>query len=77
VVSHILIHYSSGNEHGFVVWDFLEDFAEAFEGLLELVGFVIHQSQMKTATNKVFLQVQCLLEHLDCLSVQSLVVLNA
>ena len=75
VVAHILVDYSSSDENCFVVWNLFQDLAEALESFLELVCFVVHQSQMESATDEVFLQVQGLLEHLDGCLIEPFVIL--
>ena len=57
VVAHILVNDSSSDENCFVVWNLFQDLAEALECFLELICFVVHQAQMESATNEVFLQV--------------------
>ena len=55
VIAHILVHNSSSNENCFIVRNLFQYLTKALECFLELIRFVVHQSQMESATDEVFL----------------------
>ena len=57
MIAHVLINNSSSDKNCFIVWNLLQNLTKALERLLELISFMIHQSQMESTTDEVFLQV--------------------
>lgn len=70
MVSHVLVDHSSGNINCFIIGYLEQNFAEAFQSLLELVCLMVHEPQMETGRHEVFLQLECLVIHIDCLLVE-------
>jgi hypothetical protein len=63
VVTHILVDEPPRNKHALIFRQLLEDIAEALEGLVELVGPVVHQSQVEPTGDEGFGEREGLLVH--------------
>lgn len=55
MVSHILVYSSTGNENSFIIRNFEQHSTMALESFLELIGFMIHETKMESATHKILL----------------------
>lgn len=67
MVSHVLIDKASRYVNSFVLWHLHQDVTEALKSLVETVKPMVHQTKMKSRSNEVITDRNCLLEHLDCL----------
>jgi hypothetical protein len=67
MIAHILIDDTSGYKNSFIIINFLNDFSKTLESFLKLINPVIHQPKMESAADKVFLQLECLFVHFNCL----------
>jgi len=56
MVTHVLVHHTSGDVNSLVIWDLDQYFTEALKSFLELIRFVEHQSQMEPAAHEVLLK---------------------
>jgi len=56
MVTHVLVHHTSGDVNSLVIWDLDQHFTEALKSFLELISFMEHQSQMEPAAHEVLLK---------------------
>ena len=56
MISHVLINNTSRNINCFVVVYFLDDFPKTFESFLELINSMVHQPEVKSTADEIFLQ---------------------
>jgi len=70
VVSHVLVYHSSCNINRLIIRDLQQNLAKTFQGLLELICLVVHQSKMEPTRHKVFLKRECRLVHFNCHCIQ-------
>jgi hypothetical protein len=65
VIAHVLVDQASRYEHSLVLRQLLEDITETLQGLVELVGPVVHETQVESAADEVLRKCQSLLVHVD------------
>ena len=60
MVTHVLIHDAPGDVDSFVIVDSRQNFRKTFEGILEFVKSVVHETKMEPATHEVLLNIESL-----------------
>ena len=75
MISHVLVHRSSGYVDGLVIRYFLEHFGEALQGILKLAQSMVHQTQVKSTAYEFVVEFQSLLIHFDSFLIVFLIVL--
>jgi hypothetical protein len=70
MIAHILINDPSSDIDGFIIINFLCNFAKALQCFLEFINSMIHQTEVEPAADKILLQLESLFVHIDCLVYQ-------